>query len=49
MITVLAITASQKNVDGTSEKLWRHDCGEAQNIILASIGAAEAVGKVFLS
>eukprot|EP00069_Balaena_mysticetus_P003706 bmy_16808T0 len=43
MITVLAITASQKNADGTSEKLWHHDHGEAQNIILASIGASKAV------
>jgi len=46
MTTIHAATASQKTVDGTSNKDWRGGRGVFENIIPSSTGAAKAVGKV---
>jgi glyceraldehyde 3-phosphate dehydrogenase len=46
MTTVHATTASQKTVDGPSAKEWRFGRGILDNIIPASTGAAQALGKV---
>lgn len=46
MSTVHAVTASQKSVDGPSQKDWRGGRSAYQNIIPSSTGAAKAVGLV---
>jgi glyceraldehyde 3-phosphate dehydrogenase len=46
MTTVHSTTASQKTVDGPSNKDWRGGRAVGTNIIPSSTGAAKAVGKV---
>ena len=46
MTTVHAATATQKTVDGPSNKDWRGGRGILENVIPSSTGAAKAVGVV---
>jgi glyceraldehyde 3-phosphate dehydrogenase len=46
MSTIHATTATQKTVDGPSNKEWRGGRSVNNNIIPLSTGAAKAVGKV---
>ncbi|GKB89673.1 glyceraldehyde-3-phosphate dehydrogenase, partial [Tanacetum coccineum] len=49
MTTVHSITATHKNVEGTSMKDWRGGRAASFNLISKSIGATKAVGKVMPS
>lgn len=49
MTTVHSTTASQKTVDGPSQRDWRGGRSVNNNIIPASTGAAKSVTKVIPS
>lgn len=49
MTTIHAYTATQKTVDGVSQKDWRGGRAAAINIIPSTTGAAKAVGQVLPS
>merc|ERR1712084_78291 len=49
MTTIHAYTATQKTVDGVSQKDWRGGRAAACNIIPSATGAAKAVGEVLPS